>query len=77
MGDGGATLGGFGCGCRFQSPDAPNLSCWSVMGLGRGLEATDLQDELRGRGARLDLGLAASLISFLFLRLLLPPLQGL
>lgn len=42
------------------------------MGLGRGREATDLQDELGGKGARLDLGLAASLVPFLFLPLLLP-----
>lgn len=70
MGRWGATLGGLGYGCRFQSPDTP-------VGLGRGREATDLQDELGGKGARLDLGLAASLVSFLFLHLLLPSLQRL
>lgn len=47
------------------------------VGLGRGTEATNLQDELGGRGARLDLGLVASLVSFLFLQLLLPSLQHL
>lgn len=70
MGRWGATLGGFGYGCRFQSPD-------TSVGLGRGTEATNLQDELGGRGARLDLGLVASLVSFLFLQLLLPSLQHL
>lgn len=63
IGQEGPTLGGLGYGCRFQSLD-------TLVGLGRGTEATDLQDELGGRGARL--GLAASLISFLFLHLLLP-----
>ena len=70
MGREGPTLGGLGYGCRLQSLDTP-------VGLERGTEATDLQDELGGRGARLDLGLAASLISFFFLYLLLPSLQGL
>lgn len=69
MGQWGATLGGLGYGCRFQYPE-------TLEGLGRGTEATDLQDELGGRAARLDLGLAASLISFLFLHFLLPSLQG-